>query len=87
MMRPTSRTGESGGSSGCKASFTPASSATGTARSRNQASVSHSSSSETGAPGAGASSQTAASKPLTVAPPRPRSAVEVRDQETSGIQL
>ena len=54
MIRPIPRTGESGGSSGWSASLTPASSATGTARSRNQASVSQSRSSSTGAPGAGA---------------------------------
>ena len=73
-MRPMPRTGESGGSSGWRASLTPASSAAGTARSRNQARVSQSVSSSTGAScGWLTSSQTEASKAVTSAPAASRS--------------
>src|SRR5680860_1318805 len=48
MIRPTPRIGETGGSSGCMASRTPASSATGTTRRRKYSSVSHSCSSPIG---------------------------------------
>ena len=72
MIRPTPRIGDSGGSSGCIASLTFAFSATGTTLLRKYSRLVHSSSSldRPGSLGGGFSQQIAASKLVTIEPPR-----------------
>ena len=80
------RKGDSGGSSGCMASLTPASSATGTTFSRKYFRLSQSCSSvTTPASVSGAFFINSLSKPVTMAPPRPGAAIEVRVQLSTGI--
>lgn len=88
MIRAMPRIGDSGGSSGCIASFTPASSATGTTRSRKYRRVSQSCSSVTvPALVGGAERNTSWSYAVTSAPPRPGVATEVRSHPRIAIQL
>ena len=77
MMRPSPRMGDSGGSSGCMASFTPACSATGTTRRRKYSRFSQSCSSLT-TPNSvrGALTISALSKPVASAPPRAGTAID-----------
>ena len=63
MIRPTPRIGDSGGSSGCSASFTPFASATGTTRSVNHAKFSQSRSSLISSPSAPGVRPSAAARP------------------------
>src|SRR5829696_3536282 len=87
-IRAIPRIGEIGGSSGCSASFTPASAATGTTRSMKRPRLSQSVSSLTSPAGVyGAFRISAWSYEVTSAPPRLGVVVEVRVQLKTDIQF
>ena len=86
MIRPRPRTPESGGSSGCIASLTPAFSATGTTALRKYSRLAHNCSSVTMPYSvSGASRSSSRSKLVASAPPREGVVVEVRSQLKTGI--
>ena len=85
MMRPTPRIGDSGGSSGCIESLTPAFSATGSTLRRKYSRFSQSSSSLIGGFGGDGLGHVVESKLVTTEPPREGVAMLVRSQLKSVI--